>query len=396
MPDTDDSTWGQRARRLGSLATRAAPWAVLLAVGLAIAWNRLLAPMPAQLSRVERGPIVEEAFGRGTIESRREAAVGFDLVGRVSELLVDEGQRVTLGQELARLETTQAQAELRSAQLNVSAARASLKRLAADEERARTLLVAAEREAARAQALFAAGTLPTQQRDEATDRVRLARAELDRVLAQRSEAVRGIDVASGGAEQRKVMLVRATLLAPFDGVVTRRLREPGDTVAVGSTVLRIADTTQVRVLAALDETVLPRLEPDRPASIVFPGTPGALPGRVAFIPWEADRQTHEIAVEVAPERLDRRVAIGQRADVRVELRRVPDALRVPTSMLLHDATGVFVYVDRGGRIATARPELGARGAEHVEVLAGLAEGDVLLAPERAGGGLTPGRRWVAR
>jgi multidrug resistance efflux pump len=37
-------------------------------------------------------------------------------------------------------------------------------------------------------------------------------------------------------------MVRATLLAPFDGLITRRLREPGDTVSVGSTVLRIVDT----------------------------------------------------------------------------------------------------------------------------------------------------------
>ena len=75
----------------------------------------------------------------------------------------------------------------------------------------------------------------------------MARAELDRVLAQRSEATRGIDVATGGAEQRRVAMVRATLLAPFDGLVTRRLREPGDTVTIGSTVLRIVDTNRVYV-----------------------------------------------------------------------------------------------------------------------------------------------------
>lgn len=386
----DGVTWGRRASRAG---LRAAPWLAVLLVAAAVARFKLLAPLPARVARVERGPIVEEAFGRGTVESRREAALGFDLVGRVSEVLVEEGARVTLGQELARLETTQSQAELRSAQLNVSAARASLKRLAADEERARTLLTAAQREAARAQALFDAGTLPAQQRDDTADRVRLARAELDRVLAQRSEAMRGVDVASGGAEQRRATLVRATLLAPFDGVVTRRLREPGDTVAVGSTVLRVADTTRVRVLAALDETVLPRLEPDQPALILFPGAPDRTAGKVVLIPWEADRQTHEIAVEVEPERLERRVAIGQRADVRVELRRIPDALRVPIDQLFHDAAGVFVHVDRSGRVAVVRPELGARGSDYVEVRAGLGEGDVVLAPARAGVTLTPGRPW---
>jgi multidrug resistance efflux pump len=112
-----------------------------------VAWFRVWSPVRVEVARIDRGTITQEAFGRGTIESQREAAVGFDLVGRLSEVLVDEGARVTLGQELARLETDQAQADLRSAQTGIGAARASLQRLAAEEERARALLATAEREA---------------------------------------------------------------------------------------------------------------------------------------------------------------------------------------------------------------------------------------------------------
>jgi multidrug efflux pump subunit AcrA (membrane-fusion protein) len=234
-----------RLRLIAAWARRRV-WLALLvgAVGLLL-WVRLWRPVPAEAVRVERGLVVHEAFGRGTVESQREAAVGFDLVGRLSEVLVDEGARVTLGQELARLETDQAQADLRTAQTGIGAARAALARFAADEDRARALLTGAEREATKAEALVAAGVVPGQQGDDARDRLRVARADLDRVLAQRAEATRGIDVARGGAEQRRVAMVRASLLAPFDGLVTRRLREPGDTVTVGSTVLRLVDTEQV-------------------------------------------------------------------------------------------------------------------------------------------------------
>lgn len=93
-----------------------------------------------EATRVERGTIIQEAFGWGPIQSQREAAVGFDLVGRLSQVLVEEGARVTLGQELARLETDQAKADSRSAETGVAAARSSLSRLAAEEERARSLL----------------------------------------------------------------------------------------------------------------------------------------------------------------------------------------------------------------------------------------------------------------
>ncbi|MBK6845579.1 MAG: efflux RND transporter periplasmic adaptor subunit [Gemmatimonadetes bacterium] len=363
---------------------------------LLVLWFRVWSPVSVEVARIDRGTITQEAFGRGTIESQREAAVGFDLVGRLSEVLVDEGARVTLGQELARLETDQAQADLRSAQTGIGAARASLQRLAAEEERARALLATAEREATRTLALFNAGAVPGQQRDETSDRLRVARAELDRVLAQRSEATRGIDVAAGGAEQRRVAMVRATLLAPFDGLVTRRLREPGDTVTIGSTVLRIVDTNRVYVNAAVDETMLPLLAADQPAAIFFPGTAASVAGRVSRISWEADRQTHELLVEVTPERLERRVAIGQRADVRVEVGRRDRALRVPVRMVHHDATGAFVYADRGGRVALVRPRFGLTGNDQVEVLEGLAEGEAVLAAPGAAATLPLGRRWVAQ
>lgn len=380
-------------RALSALRRALVPLA-LVAVALGVAWFRLFSAVTVETHRVDRSTLTQEAFGRGTIESQREAAVGFDLIGRLSEVLVEEGAHVTLGQELARLETEQAQADLRSAQSGIAAARASLRRLAAEEERARALVVSAQREETRAQTLFERGVAPAQDRDEARDRVGLAQADLDRVLAQRSEATRGIDVASGGAEQRRVAMVRATLLAPFDGVVTRRLREPGDTVTIGSTVLRLADTDHVFVNAAVDETLLPQLAVDQAATIWFPGTTTAVSGQVTRISWEADRQTHELLVEVTPERLDRRVAIGQRADVRIEVEVREDALRLPIRMIQHDAQGPYVYIDREGRIAIVRPSFGITGGDDVEVLDGLDEGDLVLSAPSAAGELAVGRRWA--
>lgn len=386
----------QRSFRATLRTARGLFWPTVLVGGVAlIAWLRFWSPATARMARVDRGPIVQEAFGRGTIESQREAAVGFDLVGRLSEVLVDEGARVTLGQELARLETNQAEADLRLARTGISAARSSLERLAADEKRARALVTAAERDARRNDSLFASGVVAAQQRDDTADKLRVARADLDRVLAQRAEATRGIDVAASGAKQKQVAVVRATLLAPFDGLVTRRLREPGDTVTIGSTVLRIVDPTQVYVRAAMDETVLHALSEDQRGSLFFPGAADAVSGRVTRISWEADRQTHEIFAELTPDKLERRVAIGQRADVRVELAKKDSTLRVPLAMIQHDGFGSYVLVDRGGRIAMVRPRLGLTGREHVEVLEGLSEGDVVLTAESPGATLRLGRRWRA-
>ncbi len=384
-----------RRRRLITLVRRRGWLVIPVGLALLIAWVRVWSPVRVDSVRVERGTVIDEAFGRGTVESEREADVGFDLSGRLSDVLVDEGARVTLGQELARLETVQAAADLRTAQVSVLAARSSLRRLAADEERVRAVLATAERDARRTEALLAKGAIAGQENDEAADRVRIARADLDRVLAQRSEATRGIDVAAGGAEQRRVAMVRASLLAPFDGLITRRLRESGDTVTIGSTVFRLVDTERVHVSASIDETVLPLLAVDQPSTILFPGSTAPIRGRVSKVSWEADRQTHELIVEVTPEPLQRHVAIGQRADVRIELSRRERVLSIPMRMIHHDATGPFVYIDHGGKIAIARPRFGLTGRDLVEVIDGLREGDVVLGAPGAATSLPVGRRWEA-
>ena len=188
-------------------------------------------------------------------------------------------------------------------------------------------------------------------------------------------------------------MLRATLLAPFDGLVTRRLREPGDTVSVGSTILRIVDTSQVYVRASVDETVLPLLAEDQRATIFFPGASAPVTGKVTRISWEADRQTHELFVDVTPDRVDQRVAVGQRADARIELARRTDTLRAPLAMVQRDERGPYVYIDRNERITIGRPQLGLSGQGYVEVLGGLSEGDVLLGPVKPGGSLAAGRRW---
>ncbi len=361
----------------------------------AIVYLRAFAPVAVRAHRVDTGEVVQQAFGRGTLESDREAQLGFDLVGRLSDVLVDEGDRVVLGQELARLQPDQVRADLRTATSGVAAARTSLQRLAADERRSRAVFDAAEREAQRSQTLLAKGAIAASEHDATQDALHVARADLDRVLAQRAEASRSIDVAQGSATQREVTMLRATLLAPFDGLVTRRLREPGDTVAVGTTVLRLVDTEQVTVNAWIDETALGDVHEGQAVQIVRPGSVTPVAGTVKRIGWEADRQTHELLVEVAPAVALGRVAIGQRADVWIATQAKATVVRVPMAFLQRDATGPYCDVDRHGRIAVARVRIGLVGADYVEILDGVQAGDTVLAPIKLGGTLAAGRRWRA-
>jgi multidrug efflux pump subunit AcrA (membrane-fusion protein) len=109
--------------------------AVLVLVAIPIR-QRFFVPVPARSHVVDRGDVVREVFGRGTIESRREVDLGFDLVGRISDLLVDEGDHVKLGQVVGHLAPEQFTADVRSASSGISLAQAAIARLDAEERRA--------------------------------------------------------------------------------------------------------------------------------------------------------------------------------------------------------------------------------------------------------------------
>lgn len=370
------------------------PVVVILGV---VVWFKVLAPVAAQPYEVRRGEVTEQVFGRGTVEARREAQLGFDMAGRLSDVLVDEGDRVKLGQELAHLAPEQYEAEVRTAASGASLARAALTRLQADQKRAEAALAFAESEEARARGLVSAGSLPQRDLDLATEQLSLARAELARVEAQRAEAARNIDVAKGGVDLKRAIATRTALVSPFDGIVLRRFRDPGDPVAVGATVLRVVATDDLWVRAWIDETALGQLHEGQPATVVFPEDERTRwAGRIARIGRESDRQTHELLVDIAVDKLPPRVAVGQRADVLVQVDRKEDVVRVPLAYVQRDPSGKpWCWVDRGGRIARADLGLGVMGRDDVEVTSGLSEGDTVLNAIAVGGSLPAGRRWKA-
>lgn len=372
---------------------KALPVVLVLALVLR---HRVIKPTPVHRAVVDQGEVVREVFGRATIESRREVQLGFDLVGRVSDVLVDEGDRVTLGQILAHLAPGQLNADVHAASSGISLAKAATARLAADERRAQATLSFAQQEAVRIRTLAASGTVNARDLDLAEQQLSLARADVDRSHAAQGEAVNQIAVAGGAKESKAATLTRAVLVSPFDGVVIRRFKDPGDTVVVGSTVLRVVAVDRLWARAAVDESTLADLREGMPAEVAMLGDPGdPLRGTVDRIGREVDRQTHEVLVEVLLAHAPARLAIGHRADVHIALERRANVTRIPLAFLGRDSTGAFAFVDRAGKIAHAPVQVGAIGRDMAEVTSGLVPGDVVLGALRPGVTLTVGRRWSA-
>ncbi len=386
-PDVPSPSWRPRLATVIKLI-------VIAAIVVGAAYLLLFRPAKVHVHTVVKAEVVREIYGRGTIESQRETQLGFDMVGRLSELLVDEGDEVVLGQELAKLYTESIDAEVKTARSSVSAARASLGRLAAEERKARETLKFAQREEIRVRGLVEASVSAAAELDGAVQASRIARAELDRVLGARREATRGVDVASGGVAQRKASALRATLLAPFDGVVVRTFREPGDTVSVGSTVVRVVDSNTLIVRSWIDETALADLAEGQATRITLAGRSESYLGTLSRIGREVDRKTHELLVEISLSTVPPHIAVGQRAEVYVEVERKSDVVVIPLAFLLRDDKGLHALVDEGGKTKRIAIEIGISSQKHVEVTSGLQADDVVLRPAKEGKTLSSGKRWT--
>jgi HlyD family secretion protein len=248
----------------------------------------------------------------GTVEAT-EADLGFQAPGRVERIAVLEGDRVVVGQELAWLDRIELQARRQAAEAQAEAARAMLSELergfrAEEIAQGRAALRAAEqrvsdarRDLERARRLFDGGAVSQQTLDRGETAYELAMADLESVqealqileTGPRQERIAAQRAALAQAEatvaQIDATLDFAVVRAPFDGLITVRHREPGETVAAGIPVLTLMnpDDRWVRIYVRADE--VGRINIGHPATITGDAYPDrTYEGRVVFIANEAE------------------------------------------------------------------------------------------------------------
>jgi membrane fusion protein YbhG len=286
----------------------------------------------------------------GTIDAR-ETDLAFQVAGRIAALSVDEGDVVSAGQGLARLDPQDYELALASAQANAAVSKASLALLEAGARPQELRVAKAATAQAEAQLRYAesevqrvAQLVPKQlaaqdQLDRAQLQEDVARATLTQAqqqLALLQEGTRKEEIARARADyaahQQAVATARqqlsyVDLLSPVAGVVTLRMAEKGEVVGVGQAVLRVVALARPWVRVYINERDLPRVRLGQPAEVRVDGLPGQVfKGRVVFISPEAEftpktvetrelrvDQVYRVKVEVANP--DGALKIGMPADV---------------------------------------------------------------------------------
>jgi RND family efflux transporter MFP subunit len=289
----------------------------------------------------------------GELRAAREATVRAKLAGSVLEVRVEEGQSVQRGAVIARIEARPLQEQLASAQSAVRSAEQSL--------------AVAEREADRTASLVKGGAL----------------AERDLELARTAVAGSQAQLADARARLASVrqLLDDADVTAPISGVVSGRPVNAGDVVSPGTPLATIIDPSSMRLEASVQSESLASLKLGTPVEFEVRGYPGrTFGGRIARVAPAADPVTRQVNIFVDVPNTSGQLVAGLFAEGRVTSER-RQAVVVPATAV--DTSGQHPWVLRlkDGKAERVSVTIGVRDdrSERIEILSGVAAGDVLLA-----------------
>lgn len=345
---------------------------VLASAGAALAGCHSAAPGRSAPTQTEQARVVESlqqqssvtVHATGTLHARQTAVISAQVIGRVEEVRVREGDTVHTGQTLAVLDD----ATLRAA---TDQAQAAVKAAENQQAAAQTNADLAASTLARYQQLQAQKSVSPQELDEVARRAEGSRAQVD---ALRSAAV----AAKAQESSARAMLAYTRVTAPFAGIVTARMADPGTLASPGVPLLQIDSAGPLQLQATVDESALSAIRKGMKINVSIDAAPSLAPaGTVAEIVPAADPASHSFLVKIdLPPSSQLRAGMYATAAIVTGHR---TAIVAPPSAVVMRGSLPCAYVLDGNGIAQLRyVTLGAQEGNMVEILSGLSAREKLV------------------
>ncbi|KUL92703.1 hemolysin secretion protein D [Bosea sp. WAO] len=240
------------------------------------------------------------AKSNGRIEAT-QIDVAAKYAGRLSQVLVNEGDDVTAGQVVAKISSPEYEAQLRGAQSQVLKAKQGLAEANALIVQRKSEITLTQAELERGQQLVDKGYLTRQTFDQRVAKADTAKAALVAAEAQRDQAEFAIKSAEAEVDRIEAVLVDMTLVAPRSGRVQYQLARAGEVVGAGSRILTLLDLSDVYMTIYLPAAQAGLLALGDEARITVDPLPNyVIPANVSFV--AADAQFTPKSVETADER----------------------------------------------------------------------------------------------
>jgi len=291
-------------------------------------------------------------------------AAGADLVvvapegARIAEIPRAVGDRVRRGDLLVRFELPNSAAEAQRQQAEVTRAESALGNARAAQTRARELF----------------------------DRGVAARKEVEEANRAVAEAEAAVTEARASLVAARTLAGRAVVRATFDGIVTKRLHNPGDLVEAtsGDPVLRIIDPRRLEIVAAVPLADAPRIEVGASA-VLSPAPPNAPDLRLKVIsrPAAVETGTATIPVRLAFSEPSN-FAVGTPLQVEIEAEHHQDVVVVPAVAIVREGEETAVFVASGGKAQRRHVQTGISDGTNVEILSGVKANEAVIVDGQAG------------
>jgi len=288
--------------------------------------------LPVQAATPARGEIIRLVQAPGDVEAVLEVEVSSEIVAKIEEMPVEEGDAVTKGDLLCRLDDRYLQADVESAQARIAQLKASILQAKVDLDKT-------ERDLRRQRRLNERNaTSDVEFRDYKTLR--------DKAAAVHEMRVQELAQAQAALKRIREDLEKTVIRAPIAGVISKLSAKQGEVVVTGTmnnpgtVIMTISDLSQMQVRARIDEVDVPLVRAGQPARIYLQADQDRpVPAKVVRVaskgtkPAGRDVVTFETLLAVLS--TEDRIKPGMTANVEVEVAREKDALTVPVEAVVH-------------------------------------------------------------
>jgi len=348
---------------------------VVIGIVLGIVFTRSTSPEDTPKTvEVTRGDIVKTVLADGSLEMPNKAYLSFGATGTVTEVLVDEGNNVTKGQVLARLDAPSLESSVEMAELQVEIAEEGVK-------------------AARAQYEIALINL---------DEDGSPMGESEEVLEERVDAAKAswktaklnLEIAELSLESAELNLEKAVIVAPFDGVVADISITEGkeiSTATLATPAISLVDTSKIEMRGFIDEIDIAMVQLGQEVNIILDALPDEeVKGSVVFISPVGTIIAGVVSYDttIALKNPVAELRDGMSATAEVIIERHDDVLSIPNRYIRGTVGNPMVVLLVDEQEEEREITLGLTDGINTEVLSGLQEGEKVILPtseERPGG-----------
>jgi RND family efflux transporter MFP subunit len=303
-------------------------------------------PLPVvAAARVARTDLARRTEYTAELHPYLDADLHAKVAGYLKTITVDIGDRVKAGQVIATLDLPEQQADLAKAEADLDVMKLKFDRISAVASREPGLL---------------------------------AQQEIDKARGD-------YEMAKAAANRTRTMVDYARIVAPFDGVITKRYADPGALIQAGTAsssqsmpVVHLAELARLRLDFPVPQSIAPEIVPGMPVTITIQASGDVTHGVIARETDAVDPSTRMMRVEVDVDNRNLRLKPGMYATVSLELQSASAVLAVPVQSVLQGDQPTVWTIDLNGKIVPREVTLGLQSADKVEILSGLSQGDAVI------------------